>query len=102
MSKKTVGLFTSITLLFLPVVVFALDDVNTIITKIRTTIVWPIFVGSIIIMFIYAGILFATAAGDPSKIQTAKKAVIWAVVGTVVGIAAFSMLAILKPILGVT
>jgi NAD/NADP transhydrogenase beta subunit len=43
-------------------------------------------------MFIVAGILFLTSMGDPGKLATARAAVIWAVVGVVVAIIAFSII----------
>jgi len=64
-------------------------------------VLWPIFGGLVIVMFIYAGILFVTAQGDPSKISTARKAVLWAVVGIIVAFVAFSAVKLMREILGV-
>lgn len=47
-----------------------------------------------VISFAVAGILFLTAYGEPEKIKTARNAVIWGVAGVVVGIVAFSIIAI--------
>lgn len=102
MNKKIISLFTLITLLAFPMAAFAAPlNVMQIIDNLRNKVIWPVFVGAIVIMFIFAGFKFATAAGDPSKIQTAKKAVAWAVVGVVVGIAAFSAEKIIRTILNV-
>lgn len=63
-------------------------------------VIWPIFIGAVVIMIIWAGFLFVTAAGDPAKITTAKKAAIWAVVGIAVGLLAFSAYTFVKRVLG--
>ena len=53
--------------------------------------------GSIaVICFVVAGILFLTAQGAPEKLKTAKAAVLWGVVGVVVGIVAFSVIALVE------
>jgi hypothetical protein len=78
-----------------------MDSIPTIINRFLDIVVGPIFFGLIIIMFIWAGILFLTAQGDPTKITGAKKAVLWAVVGTAVGLLAFSVKGIIAKILGV-
>ena len=72
---------------------------KTIIDNLLSIVVWPVFFGASIIMIIWAGFLFLTAHGDPAKIITAQKAVIWAVVGIVVAIAAFSAVNIINKIL---
>jgi hypothetical protein len=50
--------------------------------------VWYVFAGIAIVMFLVAGILFLTANGSPEKIGQARQAVIWGIVGIVVGIMA--------------
>ena len=59
-------------------------------------VVWPVFVGASIIMLIYAGFLFVTANGDPGKIKSAREVVMWAVIGIIVGILAFSAVGIVR------
>lgn len=75
-------------------------DINIAIANIRI-LMWTIFGGLSAIMFIFAGITFLSANGDPSKIAQAKKAVVWAVVGIVVTILGFFAKSITKNILGV-
>jgi len=58
-------------------------------------LVWEITAGLAAIMFIVAGILFITAQGDPTKLGTARQALIWAVVGVAVAIIAFSLVKII-------
>ncbi len=64
------------------------------------SILWPLFLGFAVMMFIIAGFLFLTANGNASKIDTAKKAVIWGVIGVAVGILAFSIPFMVAMLLG--
>ena len=75
------------------------DWFNTVLGNILNKLAWPIFVAAVVIMFIWAGILFLMSQGDPSKISAAKSAVIWAVVGIFVGIIAFSAVNIIQSII---
>ena len=63
-------------------------------------VVWPVFLALVIIMFIWAGILYLTAHGDQTKIATANKALIYAVVGIIVAIVAFSVVGLIRAVLG--
>jgi hypothetical protein len=47
-----------------------------------------------VICFLVAGILFLTAGGVPEKVQAARSAFMWGIAGVVVGIIAFSIIAI--------
>lgn len=76
-------------------------DILTILNNVRTYIIWPVFAGAAVIMFLYAGILFVTSAGDPSKITKAKTAVIWAIVGIAVGLIAYVAVGWIRFIVGV-
>ena len=58
--------------------------------------VWVVFGGIAVIMFVVAGILFLTAGGAPEKVATARSALIWGVAGVVVGIMAYSIIAIVS------
>jgi hypothetical protein len=58
-----------------------------------------IFGGVAVICFLIAGILFLTAGGEPEKIKQARAAFIWGVAGVIVGILAFSIIAIVLSIL---
>jgi len=59
-------------------------------------IAWKVFAIIALLAFIVAGILFLTAAGDPEKIKTARTAFIWGIVGIVVAILAFSIVAMIS------
>lgn len=87
--------------LVLPSLVFALN-ISAIIDRAINMVLWPIFLGAVVIMLIFAGFLFVTASGDPSKVSTAKKAVLWTIIGIVVGIAAFSAYGIIGGVIGGT
>jgi len=66
-------------------------EISTVLTNIINNIVWPILFSSVVIMIIVSGIMFVLAAGDPSKISTARKTLIYAVVGLVIGVLALSV-----------
>lgn len=99
MDKKFIRLFSLVALLTLPVVVFAVDNpslpgtVGAPIDAINRLLnfIWPIFIGFAVIMFIVSGFLFLSANGDPGKISTARHAVLWGIVGVIIGILAFSI-----------
>lgn len=108
MKKSIIILFVA-SLLVLPIMASAvvigeppaggIGDVPSLINRILTP-VWQIFVGLAVIMIIVAGILFLTAAGSPEKIAQARQALIWGIVGIVVGVLAFSITAIIKTAVG--
>ncbi len=52
-----------------------------------------------VIMFIIAGVLFMTAQGQPEKVQTARQAFLWGVAGVIVGILAFSIIAVVGSVI---
>ena len=56
--------------------------------------IWIVFAAIAVLMFLIAGILFLTAAGDADKVKTARNAFLWGVAGVVVGIIAFSIISI--------
>ena len=58
-----------------------------------------IFGAVVVVCFVVAGIMFLTAGGQPEKINTARDAFLWGVVGVVVGIIAYSMIAIVSGLL---
>lgn len=64
-----------------------------------TSIMGYLFGVIAVVMFVIAGILFLTAAGSPEKIQQARNAFMWGVVGVIVGIIAFSIISIVMSFL---
>lgn len=63
-------------------------------------VLWVVFSAIAVICFVFAGILFLTAQGQPEKIKTAKSAFLWGIVGVVVGIIAYSIISITCKALG--
>ncbi len=95
--------------LFLPVAASAatmpgepstIASISSLYTKIATAM-WEIFAALALIMFVIAGITFLTASGDPGKITKAKDAFIWGCVGVAAAVLAYSVVAVVKSILGV-
>ena len=58
-------------------------------------VVYTIFGVAATVLYIYAGLMFAMAKGDPQKLDQAKAGLIWAVVGTGLGLISASI----KPLL---
>ena len=114
MKKITLGILGLISLsaLLLPVAASAVltgqvppvsgatvASIGDLVTKIET-FMWVVFGGIAVICFVVAGILFLVAGGDPEKVQKARSAFIWGVAGVVVGIIAYSILAIVGSAMG--
>ena len=70
-----------------------------IIDNIIRYIVYPFFLSLATLIFIYAGILFATSSGDPSKITRAKQAVMIAIIGIFIGVGSAYLLGFIKYII---
>jgi hypothetical protein len=47
-------------------------------------ILWAVLAVIVIIMFVWAGITFVTAEGDPTKVQSARNRVLYGVIGIIV------------------
>lgn len=104
MQKIKLTLASAVTLL-LPVMAFALPagvpsigNLTAIVTYIENAL-WIIFGLIAVIAFVMAGILFLTAGGQPEKIQSARSAFIWGIAGVVVGIVAYSVVAIISGVM---
>ena len=61
---------------------------------------YGIFLALAVIMVIYAGFMFLTAGGDADKINKAREALMYAVVGVVIALLARSIVPIAKAFLG--
>ena len=110
MNKKLIALSNLAILLALPAMALAFNagsvpnavpslSIGDLIDVIFS-IVWPVVVAFAIIMFILAAYMFMTAQGDPSKLQQARSAIIYGVVGMVVALVAFSIPFIVRNTLG--
>ena len=103
MTKTKVSL-VSFSMLALPLLAFAqpqvqIGSLTQMITYIENAM-WIIFGGIAVIAFVTAGILFLVAGGQPEKIQAARSAFIWGIAGVVVGIVAYSIIAIVSSVMG--
>ena len=110
MNKKLIALSNLAALLALPAVALAFNagnvpnSVSTLtvenIIDVIFSIIWPVTVAFAIIAFIVAAYLFMTAQGDPAKVQAARNAVLWGIVGVVVALLAFSIPFIIRNTIG--
>ncbi|MCX6720112.1 MAG: hypothetical protein NTV36_03350 [Candidatus Staskawiczbacteria bacterium] len=107
-TKKIVSV-VAITMALLPLLAFAytapveptggLTSIGTLVTNVLG-LIWPAFIGLAVIMIIVAGLLFITSNGAPEKISQARMSLLWAIVGIVVAILAYSLPAIIKTAIG--
>ena len=98
--KKIIASLILLTLVALPVVAFAqpsvtIGSIEGLVDAIKRPL-WTIFGLIALIAFVISGILFLSAAGNPEKIALARTAFLWGVVGIVVGIIAYSIVAIIE------
>jgi len=97
--KKILFILVLVTVLALPVMASAATLVQ-IMDGLKNAF-WIVFGGLVFVCFVYAGIMFLTAAGNPDKLGKAKSALLWGVVGTGVGLLAWSAEAIIKATFGI-
>ncbi len=76
------------------------NDFPTLITKIATFIK-NLIASLAVIVLVWAGILFVTSSGNEARLGTAKKALIYAVIGIAIALAADGLLGVIKGVLGV-
>ena len=62
--------------------------------------VWIVFTIFAVICFVIAGILFLVSQGDPEKVTKARSAFLWGVAGVVVGVLAYTIIALVRGALG--
>ena len=80
-----------------------ITDEATLLTKVTRLIQWVAWIIGLlaVLMGLYAGILFITGGGDAAKIEKARGILLYAIVGIVVAIIAFGLVAISKSIVGI-
>src|SRR3989344_3678896 len=109
-TKKYLFLSELAGLLFIPLFAFAIDfaappaansitSITSLISSI-VTVVWQVFVGFVVILFIIAGMAFFLAEGEPEKLKTARRFVIWGVVGVIVALIGYSIITIVSSNIG--
>jgi hypothetical protein len=96
MNKKLVASYVLAGLALLPTIASAVGlDVGTIACKVEG-LVWIAFGVAAVVYFLWYGILFLMAAGDPGKVATARQGLLWGVVGVVVGGIALSIVSVIS------
>lgn len=110
MNKKLIASAVSAMVLALPSMMLAFNpggipnavpglSINTLVDVVFS-IIWPVVVAFVIIVFIISAFIFLTAQGDPAKVAQGRLAVIWGVVGVVVALLAWSIPFIVRNTLG--
>jgi len=98
MNKKNLLVLLLASCFLLPSVALAFDlttVMNNIIVQLEI-----VSIGLIVIMFMWAGLIYLTARGEPARVSKAHSMMIWGAVGTAVLILAEGMEALIKGILG--
>lgn len=103
MNKKLLSIISFGGLLLSPGIILAAFDAgrrpepnlnagNQWLTNLITAIlssIWMLFIAFAIIMFLVAGFQFLKAQGEPGEVATARKSLLWGMVGVLVGVLAF-------------
>ena len=75
------------------------DNFATLLTNIANAV--ATLIASIsVIMIIVSGMMYLTSAGNPQRMQTAKTAFIYAIIGIVIGLSADALVAFIKTTIG--
>ncbi len=77
------------------------DSFPTLIAAI-TSFVTTIIGALAALMFVWAGILFVTSAGNEGRLEKAKKALLWAVIGVGISLAGAGLVAVIRNVIGAT
>ena len=102
MSNRLFKILAVLVVAVFPVITMASsvsDRITGIINRALSNVVWPIFIGLVVIMSIWAGILFLIAQGDATKVAQARKAFLWVVIGILVAVFGYSAYATINSIL---
>lgn len=65
-----------------------------------TDYVLALIAGLAVIMFIWAGILFVTSAGNEGRLGSARRALWWAVIGAAIALAGKGLIEVIKAVIG--
>jgi Na+-driven multidrug efflux pump len=80
--------------LLLPTAIVIAQAIHTLPSDLEATVnkianvIFTILVIVVVILFVYAGIMFATAMGDEKKIEQAKEIIKYAIIGLIVALLA--------------
>lgn len=77
-------------------------SIEDVIGVIETFASWlfTIILAIAVVMLLYAGLLWMTAGGDEEKLGTARKVLIWGLVGIVIALVARGLVAIMRQLVG--
>ena len=97
--KKTISSLVLISLVFFPAVGLAYGFTptqpggQTVATAINNIIGWVLglLIAFAVIMLIVAGYYFVSAQGDTDKVKTARNFVVYAIIGVIVGVLAYTL-----------
>ena len=96
--RKILSILILVAVLALPITASAVLTIEQLIDRLKP-VIWTVFGFIALLCFVYAGIMFLTAGGNPDKVGAARKAFLYGVVGIVVGIIAYGIVAIMTNIL---
>lgn len=100
MNKKAL-IFILLAITFIPFFDFVMAiDLETLLQNIINVFLM-VASALVVILWVTTGLLFLFAQGDPQKLSTAKQALLWSVIGTVVILLANGALQMIKSALGV-
>ena len=100
MDKKNFFIILSVALVAPMAALAQVNSIQTLMQALVGSALWAVFGGIVVICFVYSGILFLSASGEPDKLKKARQSFIWGIAGVVVGILAWSILNIVGNILG--
>ncbi len=91
----------TLSLLALPMIARAISEPNDILDVFRNILsfLWQVFTIVTVIFFLIAGLMYATAAGEPTRIDKAKKMLLYGVMGAIVAILSGSVVGVMRGIL---
>lgn len=78
-----------------PTIITSTADITKALGNVRN-IVWTILAIIVVIMFVWAGITFVTAEGDPGKVQSARNRVLYGIIGIIVALLAGGILLLVQ------
>jgi len=99
MNKKILFLITSVILVFPTLITAEGVTIESMVSAAVHT-VWIIAAGIVVVLWIVTGILFLLAQTNPSKLTSAKTALLTSIAGTVLVILAFSALKLIGSSIG--
>jgi hypothetical protein len=94
MNKKILFL-ALLGILVLPVFASAQTTITGIVGNVAK-VIWAVAGMAVVVMWLFTGVLFLAAQGDPGKVKTAKTALFTSIAGTVIVILAYTAVNIIS------